>query len=67
MEEESPGCSLVGKLSSLERIDREGAPLLFAFPVCYLISNLLFVCDSFKKGTIRSYWLYSRKGLSFMD
>jgi hypothetical protein len=32
MEEESPGCS-VGKLSSLERIDREGDPfcLLFLF------------------------------------
>ena len=26
-------------------------PLLFAFPVCYLISNWLFVCDSFKEGS----------------
>lgn len=31
------------------------------------ISNLLCVCDSFKEGSIRSYWLYSGKGLSFMD
>lgn len=37
-------------------------PLLFAFPVCYLISNWLFVCDSFKEGSIR---LYSKQKRSF--